>query len=643
MKNFFSSLSCRTIEIKMMHNYDNSRKFNDTLLEYCMIGDKIKFSFECFLFKLKTDYNFTLLTILFTIICSTDIILNMIIISSIIKNKKRKRVDLCFMSNAIADLMIGTIVMPFTTILVLFKHFPFHKNICILWHSFDFTCGTVSMLHILFVSYDRYLSVSKPLQYTNKSTLKEPLFSIVRLPTHFILTFIWALAILAWIPILIFFNLQDSDNISIDCEIKLNPYIILPHSTFVYFMPMILIIIFYACTIRIVQRKIKRRRRKSLSLKSKSSVINEEEKNKRINIHKQFLFKNQKSNSNSNSTEDAVDIDSSILLKSFFSKLNYKLSLSDCDENPPITTFLNNTLNTTEELTMSSSSFNRAINYFETIKSEDSIDNLINLIDNKIAKSSSSITSGEANEMCSKIVEKNRKLRMKFYLNNDNNNNNEYSSSNVSISQQESQKIDSEKNKNYLQVPKRVCISFSDSKEIQSNPSKIKIETDNISPIVLNRKLIRKVETTELNNLLNDDSTNYLLKHTESSNSLNNKKNNGINNNVSTYTISISCNSSGILTNSKRERYLIYKLGIILVTFIICWLPFSLFWVIDSFCKNCILQDIYYLTFWLAYLNSIFTPFILLYTNTKHTKTVFFIQKCFSCFNKRNQSNNQNS
>ena len=180
----------------MMRLAENSRKFNGSLKEYCIFGDKIKFSFECFSFKLTTDYNFALLALLFLIIFFTDILLNMIIIISVIKNKKRKRVDLCFMSNAFADLLIGLIVMPFTTTLVLFKHFPFHKNICFLWHSFDFTCGTVkyiptgyfiyylffkgtvSMLHIMFVSYDRYLSVSKPLQYTNKSTLKKPLFSI---------------------------------------------------------------------------------------------------------------------------------------------------------------------------------------------------------------------------------------------------------------------------------------------------------------------------------------------------------------------------------------------------------------------------------------------------------------------------------
>ena len=500
------------------------------------------------------------------------------------------------------------------------------------------------MLHIMFVSYDRYLSVSKPLQYTNKSTLKKPLFSIVRLPTHFILTLIWLLAILAWIPILIYYNLQDHAYISIDCEIKFNPYIIVPHSIFVYFLPMILIIIFYSCTIKIVQRKIQRRRRKSLSVKSRSSNINEEEKNKRFSIRKPFVFKNQKSNSNSN--DDVIDIESSIILKSFFSKLNYKLSLSDF-ETPPATTLVNNT----EELTASSSNFNRPNNYFEikspTINSEDSISNLINLIDSKIAKSSSTLASSETNEMCLKIIEKNQKMRMKFYLSNDIKSN--FCSSSFSISpQEEVQKTSATISKNFLQVPKRHCISFSDSKEVLSNnskiPSKNKTETDNISPI--NKK--QRNETTELNNFLNDDNSNFLLFNSElpSNNSINfyNKKSNGvISSALVPNTISISLNSSGILTNSKRERYLIYKLGIILVTFIFCWLPFSLFWVIDSFCKTCILQDIYYLTFWLAYLNSIFTPFILLYTNTKHTKTVFFIQQCFKCFNKKNQSNTQNS
>jgi hypothetical protein len=95
---------------------------------------------------------------------------------------------------------------------------------------------------------------------------------------------------------------------------------------------------------------------------------------------------------------------------------------------------------------------------------------------------------------------------------------------------------------------------------------------------------------------------------------------------------------------SKREKNITYKLGIIMVIFLISWLPFSFLWSLNSVCASCISETMYLISFWLAYLNSIFTPVILLYNNSKYRRSIFYLKSflinpfCCCCLN-GNKSN----
>ena len=116
---------------------------------------KIVFSLECFFYKLQSDLKFTLLAFSFLVFIALDVSVNSIVLISILLEKTRKRIDLCFMSNAVSDLLIGLVIMPFTAIYTCFGYFPMGAYTCFLWNILDFTVGTVSMLHILYISYDR--------------------------------------------------------------------------------------------------------------------------------------------------------------------------------------------------------------------------------------------------------------------------------------------------------------------------------------------------------------------------------------------------------------------------------------------------------------------------------------------------------
>jgi hypothetical protein len=108
--------------------------------------EKIVFSFECFNYKLKNDMKFAFLAFLFAMFIMCEVLVNMIVLLSIMFEKNRKRIDLCFMSNAISDLLIGMVIMPFTTIYTLFGYFPLGETTCFIWNILDFTVGTVRNL-----------------------------------------------------------------------------------------------------------------------------------------------------------------------------------------------------------------------------------------------------------------------------------------------------------------------------------------------------------------------------------------------------------------------------------------------------------------------------------------------------------------
>lgn len=92
----------------------------------------------------------------------------------------------------------------------------------------------------------------------------------------------------------------------------------------------------------------------------------------------------------------------------------------------------------------------------------------------------------------------------------------------------------------------------------------------------------------------------------------------------------LTTNGIRLASNSnRREKNVTYKLGLIMITFIVSWLPFSIMWPLISWCDYCVSASIYIFSFWLAYLNSVFTPIILLYNNAKYRRSFFVFLRIF--------------
>lgn len=95
---------------------------------------------------------------------------NLLVITSVYKELYLRTITNYFIvSLAVADLMVGGIVMPFSISLEMTNQvWLFGTEWCDMWHSFDVLASTASILNLCIISLDRYWAISDPIAYPTK-------------------------------------------------------------------------------------------------------------------------------------------------------------------------------------------------------------------------------------------------------------------------------------------------------------------------------------------------------------------------------------------------------------------------------------------------------------------------------------------
>jgi hypothetical protein len=104
--------------------------------------------------------------------CSIVILLsllgNMLVVTVILRFKRLKNAtNYILLSLAITDISVALLVMIPATIQDVQQKWVFSQLFCKFWISFDISCCTASILHLLLVAIDRYIAIFKPLTYRN--------------------------------------------------------------------------------------------------------------------------------------------------------------------------------------------------------------------------------------------------------------------------------------------------------------------------------------------------------------------------------------------------------------------------------------------------------------------------------------------
>ena len=105
---------------------------------------------------------------------------NIMVILSVVCNRQLRIPTNYFIINlAIADLLLGTTVLPVSATLEVLDHWVFGRIFCDIWAAVDVLCCTASIMSLCAISIDRYIGVSYPLQYPMIVTRKRALLAML--------------------------------------------------------------------------------------------------------------------------------------------------------------------------------------------------------------------------------------------------------------------------------------------------------------------------------------------------------------------------------------------------------------------------------------------------------------------------------
>ncbi|UMM39930.1 hypothetical protein L5515_016768 [Caenorhabditis briggsae] len=90
----------------------------------------------------------------------------LVFLAVLIVRKLKTPQNFLLVSLAVADFFVGLVVMPLALIDLLFDKWPLGSTMCSVYTTADLTLCTASIVNLCAISVDRYLVISRPLQYS---------------------------------------------------------------------------------------------------------------------------------------------------------------------------------------------------------------------------------------------------------------------------------------------------------------------------------------------------------------------------------------------------------------------------------------------------------------------------------------------
>ena len=115
----------------------------------------------------SSDTALTVVLILFLLLFIATVILgNSLVISAIVTDERLRSVTNTFVASlAVADLLLGVTVLPFSSSNQVLRFWPFGGTWCSVWLAVDVWLSTASILNLCAISLDRYLAIGYSFHY----------------------------------------------------------------------------------------------------------------------------------------------------------------------------------------------------------------------------------------------------------------------------------------------------------------------------------------------------------------------------------------------------------------------------------------------------------------------------------------------
>lgn len=175
------------------------------------------------------------IAIAITFMMMVTIVGNILVIIAVLTSRSLKGAQNLFLvSLAAADILVATLIIPFSLANELQGHWAFSSLWCEIYLALDVLFCTSSIVHLCAIALDRYLSISRPVSYGTKRTPKRIKLAIV---------IVWFIsAVISFPPLL---SLDKSKGGEEVCELNDEQWYILYSTIGSFFAPCVIMILVY--------------------------------------------------------------------------------------------------------------------------------------------------------------------------------------------------------------------------------------------------------------------------------------------------------------------------------------------------------------------------------------------------------------
>ncbi|XP_041861838.1 5-hydroxytryptamine receptor 2B [Melanotaenia boesemani] len=180
----------------------------------------------------------------------------LVILAVSLERKLQNATNYFLMSLAVADLLVGLLVMPIALVTVLYNSgWPLPEFLCPIWLFLDVLFSTASIMHLCAISLDRYIAIKKPIQHSQYKSRAKAKVKIA-------LVWLISICIAIPIPIMGLENYHIPNNITFNnnhtCLLKPDTFreFIIFGSLTAFFIPLTIMMVIYLLTVQVLRKKV---------------------------------------------------------------------------------------------------------------------------------------------------------------------------------------------------------------------------------------------------------------------------------------------------------------------------------------------------------------------------------------------------
>lgn len=186
------------------------------------------------------------------------IIMNLLVLYAVKKEKTLHTVgNLYIVSLSVADLIVGTTVMPLNLMYLLEDEWRLGRAVCQFWLIMDYVASTASIFSLFILCLDRYRSVRQPLKYLKYRTRGK---ASLMISGAWLLSLMWIIPILGWRS-LTHVDLKPEEENKCDTDFRFVTWFKVITAVFNFYVPSVLMLWFYTHIYLAVRQHLRDRER----------------------------------------------------------------------------------------------------------------------------------------------------------------------------------------------------------------------------------------------------------------------------------------------------------------------------------------------------------------------------------------------